>query len=210
MKVLFLTNNDSALSLADWIAGTEFNDDVKVFHDKLTVAHLSRISPDVVISYSYRHILREDVLNQMPNGFINLHISLLPFNRGADPNAWSFLEDSPKGVSIHLVDQGVDTGPILVQRELHFDENSETLGGAYNKLQNQIQALFRENWPLLRGNKIAARKQVEGGSFHYLKQFAEIKQQLMGEEGWGVSIICFKNRYKKLTMAGGDAGLSQT
>ncbi|MCL0081308.1 hypothetical protein M1N64_03665 [Peptococcaceae bacterium] len=41
---------------------------------------------------------------------INLHISFLPWNRGADPNFWSFIENAPVGVSIHYLDEGIDTG----------------------------------------------------------------------------------------------------
>ena len=64
---------------------------------------------DFIISYGYRHILKKDLIEMFPRKIANLHISLLPWNRGADPNLWSFLEDTPKGVTIHYIDCSVDT-----------------------------------------------------------------------------------------------------
>ena len=70
-----------------------------------------------IISYGYRFIIPKDNIQNLKNPIINLHISYLPFNRGAHPNYWSFKENSPKGVTIHFIDSGVDTGPILVQKK---------------------------------------------------------------------------------------------
>ena len=56
------------------------------------------------------------MLDRLPDRVVNLHIAYLPYNRGADPNLWSVLEDTPAGVSIHYVDEGVDTGDIIAQR----------------------------------------------------------------------------------------------
>ena len=46
---------------------------------------------DFIVSYGYRHILSKNILDLLPNKIINLHISYLPYNRGADPNFWSFM-----------------------------------------------------------------------------------------------------------------------
>lgn len=82
----------------------------------------------------------------MQGQIFNLHISLLPYNRGASPNFFSFIENTPKGVTIHQIDEGLDTGPILAQKELFFDESKETFASSYEKLILEIQMLFKENW----------------------------------------------------------------
>lgn len=82
----------------------------------------------------------------MQGQIFNLHISLLPYNRGASPNFFSFIENTPKGVTIHQIDEGLDTGPILAQKELFFDESKETFASGYEKLILEIQMLFKENW----------------------------------------------------------------
>ena len=51
---------------------------------------------DLIISYGYRHIFTNSFLKKVSAPIINLHISFLPFNRGAHPNFWSFVENTPK------------------------------------------------------------------------------------------------------------------
>ncbi len=82
----------------------------------------------------------------MQGQIFNLHISLLPYNREASPNFFSSIENTPKGVTIHQIDEGLDTGPILAQKELFFDESKETFASSYEKLILEIQMLFKENW----------------------------------------------------------------
>ena len=82
----------------------------------------------------------------MQGQIFNLHISLLPYNREASPNFFSFIENTPKGVTIHQIDEGLDMGPILSLKELFFDELKETFASGYEKLILEIQMLFKENW----------------------------------------------------------------
>ena len=142
-------------------------------------------SIDFLISYGYRYILRPAVFERFGIKAINLHISLLPWNRGADPNIWSFLENTPKGVSIHVIDEGLDTGPILLQEEVTMDE-CETLRTSYNKLTNTIEQLFWNNWPLIRSGKIIPKQQPAGGSFHYKKDLNSYLYLL--SEGWDTPV----------------------
>lgn len=188
MKVLFLTNNEVSAPLASWI---EDRANVIVHSDALSVQDMLSARPDLVVSYSYRHIIKPEVLAL--GRFVNLHISMLPWNRGADPNAWSILDDTPKGVTIHVIDDGLDTGPALFQRRIEFDDN-DTLGGTYAKLQALIQELFIENWPAIRDNTAIAEPYREKGSYHHSREFAAIKERLMGAEGWGVTLKALRAR----------------
>jgi methionyl-tRNA formyltransferase len=193
VKVLFLTNNALTTPLSDWLTARV---DVVIWQEKLSPSDVSAIRPDLVVSYSYRHFIKADVLALLPNRFVNMHIAFLPYNRGADPNAWSLLENTPKGVTIHLTYPGIDTGPILVQKALDFDEERETLASSYEILQQEIQALFKEHWIGLRDCTIRAVPQIGDGTYHVTAQFDEIKKDLMGKEGWDVPIPLFKERYR--------------
>ncbi len=195
MKLIFLSNNEVSEPLIEWLSKRT---ELLLLSDKLTLEHIKQFKPELIVSYSYKHILSQDVLSSLPNSFINLHISLLPYNRGADPNAWSFLENTPKGVSIHLIDKGIDTGAILLQQEVKFNEEMETLGQSYVILQEQIQALFRDNWDSLKDGIITPIPQTNTGTFHKASEFLAVKNQLLGEEGWSVPISVFKERYKIL------------
>ncbi|WP_081841286.1 formyltransferase family protein [Alicyclobacillus macrosporangiidus] len=123
---------------------------------------------DFIVSYGYRHIISPDIVDHFRDRAINLHISYLPWNRGADPNLWSFLEDTPKGVSIHKIARGLDTGDIITQQELTFGQN-ETLATTYRQLTISIERLFFEIWPAVRGGVTTAYPQRGKGSYHRAK-----------------------------------------
>ena len=108
----------------------------------------------------------------MKNKIINLHISYLPYNRGAYPNFWSFYDGTPKGVTIHHLDEGVDTGDILFQKEITFSKDEDDLAKTYNRLLKEVQELFIEKWEdILEGNFISQPQSKETGSSHTLDDF---------------------------------------
>lgn len=132
----------------------------------LDVQFLKENHIDFAISYGYRHIIKSNVLSHLKKHIINLHISYLPWNRGADPNLWSFLENTPKGVTIHLIDEGIDTGDIIAQKKIDFLENENTLATTYIRLQKEILLLFEEQTPFIIKGCFEASKQPHGGTFH--------------------------------------------
>src|SRR3989344_6000733 len=108
-------------------------DEVVSFSDKIYLSKLQEVNPEIIVSYGYRFILKPEIFEYPRLGSINLHISYLPWNRGVDPNFWSHAEGTSKGVTIHYIDSGIDTGDIIAQREVSFSEN-DTLATSYNKL----------------------------------------------------------------------------
>ena len=126
------------------------------------------------------------ILDIFPCKAINLHISYLPWNRGADPNFWSFVEDTPKGITIHYLDEGVDTGDIIVQEEIKFDSDRETLATSYEKLQAAIQNLFKQNWPNIKNEKCQGQKQVGKGSTHKVRDKEGLSHLLTA--GWSTPV----------------------
>lgn len=118
---------------------------------------------DFVILYGHRTLVREPHLSRFAGRFINLHVSYLPWNRGSDPNFWSFLDRTPKGVSIHHVDKGLDTGAIIAQREVSLEG---TLTTTYRQLRAEMARLFADSWPLIRIGAVDTHPQPEGGSYH--------------------------------------------
>ncbi|HZI22971.1 MAG TPA: methionyl-tRNA formyltransferase [Gemmatimonadales bacterium] len=86
------------------------------------VARLRALAPDVGVVVAYGHILKPELLAVPRHGMINVHPSLLPELRGAAPVEWAILNGLPKtGVTIMLMDQGLDSGPILHQLPHHID-----------------------------------------------------------------------------------------
>lgn len=181
-KILFLGPED--FSLITWLR--EQGEQVIQSADKLSVQAVANQGFSFLVSYGYRYILRKDILDIFPNKAINLHISYLPWNRGVDPNFWSFIEDTHKGVTIHYLDEGVDTGDIIAQNEIEFDSERETLATSYEKLQAAIQDLFRQNWLSIKSGNCQRQKQVSGGSTHKVKD-KECLYHLL-TDGWNTPV----------------------
>ena len=151
------------------------------------VEYLQDHSIDCVVSYRYRYLIRQPIIEYTAGNIINLHISLLPWNRGADPNLWSFLEDTPKGVTIHYIDEGLDTGDIIAQRAVVFDVEKETLATSYHKLNKALIDLFEEQWALIIHGRAKRRKQPLGGSYHRAADKKKF-EHLLSSHGWDTPV----------------------
>ncbi len=196
MEILFLTNNINTYPLVRWLKEVEGGENLILYEDELKTELIISFAPDIVISYNYKHIIPFNILRLYKEKFVNLHISMLPWNRGAYPNVWSYIDDTPKGVSIHLIDEGIDTGPILLQKEIFIDDKSHTLRSSYELLNFEIQRLFQKHWEEIRSFKIPPRPQVGKGTYHSKKDFEKIKH-LLGKEGWDIPILLFKKRIEQ-------------
>ncbi len=121
------------------------------------------LAPDVGLSVLLDTILRPPFLGLFPSGVINLHPAYLPFNRGQYPNVWSIIEGTPAGVTIHYLDEGIDTGDIVAQREIPV-EPIDTGESLYRKLERAGLELFMEMWPRIRAGDVrrAAQRDQEG------------------------------------------------
>ena len=191
--ILFVTNNGNTEDLYRWLSERE----PKVYRieNKLTPEAMEQMAPSFIISFNYRHMIPEEVLRRMPGRVINLHTSLLPYNRGSSPNFFSFLCDTPKGVTIHLVDRGLDTGDILCQREISFDEEKETFASSYDRLLLEVKELFRENWEKIKRGDVVPRRQEGEGSFHRMRELTAIREQMPFT--WFETVANFKRRYRE-------------
>ena len=121
---------------------------------------------DFVISYGYRYLLKNEIIDTLKIPIINLHISYLPWNRGAHPNFWSFYDKSISGVTIHLIDEGVDTGPILFQKIIDFSESENTFRKTYKRLHDEIEKLFLDNMEKIILKNYETYPQKGLGTFH--------------------------------------------
>ncbi len=95
---------------------------------------LREIAPDLLVTVAYGRILPQEVLDIPPYGCVNVHGSLLPKYRGAAPIQWSVINgDSITGITTMYTDIGMDTGDMLLKREVEIGIN-ETAGELHDKL----------------------------------------------------------------------------
>ncbi len=162
--------------------------DVVCIESQIDESYIKSGNFDFLISYGYRHIISAEKLAYFqPARAVNLHISYLPYNRGADPNFWSLYEDTPRGVSIHYMDAGIDTGDIIAQTEVAFDERIDTLATSYRKLQEAMVQLFLVNYKNILSGKSNASKQRHTGTYHNARD-KETLFSTLGNDPWNTPI----------------------
>ena len=194
LRILFLGDDTSLL--LNWLnANEEF---VLHTNKKINADLIHSNNINFLVSYNYRYILGMDILDLLPFRAINLHISYLPYNKGTDPNFWSFVDGTPSGVSIHYIDEGVDTGDIIVQEKVSFNSEKDTLKVSYNKLQLTIQELFKENWHDIKTLRCIRQKQVGIGTSHKKSDRKILSHLLEDEWDTKISVIDAYNSLRKL------------
>jgi methionyl-tRNA formyltransferase len=127
--------------------------------DPSALADLASLHPEVGVCVAYGQILRQEVLAIPPKGVLNLHPSLLPRHRGASPIPAAILAgDQKTGLSIMLMDAGMDSGPILAQRSLPI-EDWDTAGTLTEKLAPLAADLLADTLPRWLRHEIDPRPQ---------------------------------------------------
>lgn len=104
-----------------------------------------KFESQIAILIDFGIIVSRQVIDAFPLGIVNSHFSLLPLWRGADPITFSVLNgDEKTGVSLMLIDEGMDTGKLLTSRSLHLDkeETSITLTDRLIELSDQLIAEY--------------------------------------------------------------------
>lgn len=144
---------------------------------------------DFIVMFGHRQIIREPILGKYTNRIINIHGSYLPWNRGAYPNLFSWVEDTPKGASIHYVDAGIDTGSIIVRDSVDFSEApNTTLKSSYDVIRMTAERLFYRSWPHIRKGGVIGINQavISHGSVHTQKEAEPIIAKL--SRGWDTPV----------------------
>jgi methionyl-tRNA formyltransferase len=140
---------------------------------------IKEMQPDVIVVAAYGQIIPQSILDIPQHGCINVHASLLPKYRGASPIHFALLEGATKtGVTIMKMDAGIDTGPILSQREIPIKpaDNLESLHDALAKLGAD---LLVETLPKYLSDELKPRPQDESQA-----SYTKILQKKDGQINW--------------------------
>lgn len=188
-KVLFLGYPETQTGLIQVLK--DQNCDVTWTAEKITTTQ----GYDLVVSFGYRYILTKSLIDSSSAPIVNLHISYLPYNRGAHPNFWSFFDGTPSGVSIHLIDEGIDTGSILFQKYVNFKENEDTFSKTHKRLVQEIENLFITNVESIIKKTFVARPQRRKGTYH---RVSDLPKEFLG---WDTNIYNEITRLDKILKA---------
>lgn len=131
----------------------------RTLRDASAVDQLQALEPTVIVVAAYGEILRPDVLSLPPLGCINVHASLLPKYRGAAPIPAAILQgEMETGITLMLMDSGLDTGPILAQLKVPL-HSSDTALSLSSRLARQGAALLVETLPMWLDGEIVPQPQ---------------------------------------------------
>lgn len=144
---------------------------------------------DLVVSYGFRHIIRQPVIDTARRPILNLHIAYLPWNRGAHPLFWAAYEGAPTGVTIHEIDAGVDTGRICFQQQVPIDYATTTFAEGYAILRSAIEAMFVANLEAILDGGYTPVPQEGEGSCRFVRE-------LPGGFAWSENISQAINRLR--------------
>jgi methionyl-tRNA formyltransferase len=134
---------------------------------------VAQTQPRIGILAWWPHILKSPIHSIPQLGWLNLHPSYLPFNRGKHPNFWCLADGTPCGVSLHFIDEGIDTGAVAAQTpmDISWEDTGETV---HHKSRELILQLFREKFDAIVEGRLPGVKQPsEIGSFHTASEIEE-------------------------------------
>ena len=103
-------------------------------------------SPDIILSSGYDRLLRPKTVQRFSQRIINLHAAYLPWARGIGTTLFATMLRYPHGVSIHFINEGLDTGNLISRRMVQPDPK-DTLRTFYTKLLSATEELFFESFP---------------------------------------------------------------
>ncbi len=126
---------------------------------------IARNKPDFLVVVAFGQKIGSELLHLPDKGAVNLHASLLPRYRGPNPIQRAILNgDCESGLSTMLMDEGWDTGPILMQKKLTIT-SGETLGTLHDRMAKEGAPLLVQSLKLLAAGNIKPREQ-KGPSSH--------------------------------------------
>jgi len=161
-------------------------------HSEDALAQVRAFGPDLAVSLA-APILKAPLFEIPRRGTLNLHKGKLPDYRGMPPAFWEFVNGEPEvGCTIHRVDSGLDTGPILVERSLPRSRYS-TVRGMQLALDELGVQLTCEALRLLREETVIWKSQNAGGRTHTkptLRQVAAMGKRLSNDSGLQLKRVC--------------------
>ena len=157
--------------------GKQYNIDIlcnKNINSEEFISILNQYNCDLFVSMSFNQIFRKEIINLTPLKIINCHAGKLPFYRGRNILNWVLINDEKEfGITVHYVDEGIDTGDIILQRTYNINDNDNyktLLDKAYIECANILYDAIK----LIQNNKVNTIKQ---NSIHKVGSYFGIRQK---------------------------------
>jgi len=139
--------------------------DVIVSPEPYDADSVDDFSPDIILSSGYDRLLKPKTIQRFSQRIINLHAAYLPWARGIGTTLFATMLRYPYGVSVHFINEGLDTGNLISRKLMHPDPN-DTLRTFYSKLLTATEELFFEIFPKIVTGQINGDPQEEMGEIN--------------------------------------------
>lgn len=146
---------------------------VKSHNSPECVGILQKLKPEVIVLRGCG-IIKKAVLDQPEIGVINPHYAILPDYRGMDVTEWSALHGAPIAVSVHAVNEGVDTGIVLKSREIEVSK-SDTTGTLRDKCAALAVELISEALAEIEKTRFVSKEEIKAGGKQYFQMHPRLK-----------------------------------
>lgn len=189
--------------------GIEVLQPLKMRDDEV-INTLKEMNPDVIVVVAYGKILPKEIIDLPRYGCINVHASLLPKYRGAAPIQWSIINGEEKtGVTTMYMDEGLDTGDMLLKEEVDIPEN-ETSGELYNRLSKLGAELIVKTLDRLKDGSLVREKQDDSESSYspmikkdiskidFTKSARQVHNLVRGLNPWPVATTTLNGKNVKI------------
>jgi len=190
----------------------------ETLRDEALMAELRAMEPDVVVVVAFGHLLPPGVLRMPRHGCVNVHASLLPEYRGAAPINWAVIRGEKRtGVTTFRMDETMDTGEILLQREVPIKDEDDA-GTLYARLADVGAAVLAETLDGLEKGTLTPSKQdasrasrapklkKEDGQIDWTEQAERIWCLIRGTVPWPVAYTHHRGRVLRVWKAGWRPG----
>jgi methionyl-tRNA formyltransferase len=183
--------------------------------DREVTDYFRDLAPDLVVVVAFGQILPREILEIPKMGCINVHPSLLPKYRGAAPMNWTIIRGEVKtGVTIMLMDEGLDTGDILSREETVIDPE-ETFGKLHDRLANMGAVLLLKTVEMIVNGVVtrtsqddflatyAPRLKKEDGLINWNKDVSQVVNLIRGLSPVPCAYTFYKGKKLKIFSAKG-------
>lgn len=151
----------------------------KKIREPENIEELRKYEADIMVVIAFGQILPKEILEMTPYGCVNVHASLLPKYRGAAPIQWAVIDgEKTSGVTTMQMDEGLDTGDMILKDEIVLDEN-ETGGSLHDKLADMGAKLLVETLTALENKTATFEKQGESPT-----AYARMLDKKLGQIDW--------------------------
>lgn len=158
------------------------------------IEELRRYHADIMVVVAFGQILPKEILEMTAYGCVNVHASLLPKYRGAAPIQWSIIDgEAVTGVTTMQMDEGLDTGDILLKTEIPIDAK-ETGGSLHDKLAEAGAKLCVETLKALQSKTVTPIPQGETTT-----AYAKMLNKQLGNIDWTQSAVAIERLIRGLT-----------